>query len=67
MLPSICWAGSGGYWQYAQVTPALCAANGIDMPAIPQDLRDYYGTRLDVEPSYDEGYTDQWRIVSDMK
>lgn len=27
-LPSIRWAGRGGYWQEAQVTPELLAANG---------------------------------------
>lgn len=60
-LPTITWPGTGGYWVTAQVTPELCAANGVAMPELPvvnvDDHHDvyYYGTG---ELSWN--YSDRW-------
>lgn len=60
-LPTITWPGTGGYWVTAQVTPELCAANGVAMPELPVvtavDPLDvyYYGTE---QLSWD--YSDRW-------
>lgn len=55
VLPQVTWAGAGGYWVDAKVTPEFCEANGIEMPPLP-DLDPFQQGRLDVEPAYGEGY-----------
>lgn len=34
-LPSITWAGSGGYWSDLRATPELCVILGLEMPHAP--------------------------------
>lgn len=62
--PTITWAGAGGYWCDVQVTPELAAANGVELPELP--VPDENGRvdnwRLEVIPSYDDGYTDRWAV-----
>ncbi len=63
--PTITWAGAGGYWCDAQVTPELAAANGVELPTLPEP--DENGRldgrwRMEVIPSYDDGYTDRWAV-----
>lgn len=62
VLPQVSWAGSGGYWCDVQVTPELCAANGVAVPELPyQDEDSAQRARLACVPSYGRGYTDAWR------
>ena len=62
VLPTVTWAGESGYWHDAQVTPELCAANGVDVPTLPTPDEDRLtGARLDVIPSYGPGYDNTWR------
>ena len=59
VLPSIRWPGSGGYWQEAQLTAELLAANGAPALVLPVvDPHTLAG--LDVEPSAEDGYTNRW-------
>lgn len=53
MLPTISWAGSGGYWVDVKVTPELCEAAGIPIPELPA-----YDPQVDSysEPQYGLGY-----------
>lgn len=60
LLPSVSWPGSGGYWQDVQVTAALLEANNLAPLTLP-DLDEYERGMLDVEPSFDGGYTDEWK------
>lgn len=60
VLPTLTWPGSGGYWQTAQVTPDLLKANTTRVLARP-DLSAHEEHNLDVIPSTDPGYTDQWK------
>lgn len=61
-LPTLTWAGTGGYWCDVQVTPELCEANDVGVPELPgQDGRIGH-TALNVIPSYDEGYTNRWTV-----
>ena len=55
VLPTITWPGEAGYWQDVQVTPELCEALGLPVPALP-DLTPYELGRLDTIPSYGPGY-----------
>ena len=59
-LPTVTWPGAGGYWCDVQLTPELAKANGIDVPELPGQSGEINHTRLDVIPSYDDGYTDRW-------
>lgn len=44
-LPEISWAGSGGYWMNAQVTPELCERNSVEFPPPPEAGLRYVGDR----------------------
>lgn len=57
---TVSWAGAGGYWRDAQVTPELLAANGKELPELPGQDGMAGSCQLVVIPSFDEGYTDRW-------
>ena len=62
-FPIISWPGAGGYWRDAQVTPEVCGANAIEVPALPAVVDGKIGGwPMDAEPSYDDGYTDRWAL-----
>lgn len=64
-FPTISWAGAGGYWCDAQVTPEFAAANGVELPELPvPDENGRLGGRyhMEVIPSYEDGYTDRWIV-----
>ena len=62
ILPEVTWAGTGGYWHTVQVTPELCAANGVPAPVLPgsSTLSLIDASHLDVEPSYGTGYDNRY-------
>lgn len=64
IFPTISWAGAGGYWCDVQVTPELAAANGIELPDLPQPDEDgRIGMhRMVVAPTYEDGYTNRWAV-----
>jgi hypothetical protein len=60
ILPVFTYIGSGGYYTDVQVTPELCAANGVPAPTLPT-FTDYEQAQLDTLPDFGPGYDD--RIV----
>lgn len=55
ILPTLTWPGTGGYWCSVKITPELCEALGIEVPALPElDRIDRDG--LDTGPQYGAGY-----------
>jgi hypothetical protein len=63
ILPTVRWAGIGGFWQIAQVTADLLAANGLD-PLILPDLGDFRSSLRGLVPSLEAGHTNAWTIES---
>ena len=61
VLPVITWAGSGGYWHNAQVTPELLEANGLPILAAP-DLSPDRRRLLKVAPDPHGPHTDRWPV-----
>ena len=61
VLPKLTWVGANSYWMDVQVTPQVADALGIELnlPNL-EHLNENEATRLDVEPSFDRGYTDEW-------
>lgn len=65
-LPRVEWVGSAGYWQRAQVTAELLAANAMPQLVIPgADGGDLDDCQLDVLPSTEVGYCDRWPVPAD--
>lgn len=61
VLPMITWAGTGGYWMDAQVTPELLAKNGLDVLVAPV-LQEKETRALKVTPDPNGPHTDRWGI-----
>lgn len=59
-LPTISWAGTGGYWCDVQVTPEVAAANGLELPTLPGQGGKVGWVGIDVIPSYEDGYCNRW-------
>jgi hypothetical protein len=62
VLPVLTYVGAGGYYQDVQVTPELCAANGIEAPVLPQ-FTDYEQAQLDTVPDFGPGYDDRLTVT----
>jgi hypothetical protein len=59
ILPYITYAGSGGYWVDVPLTPELCEALHVPVPAlpvVPEEALD----RLDTIPAYGPGYDSRY-------
>lgn len=55
-LPTISWAGSGGYWSDMPLTPELCEELGFEVPSIPDDPFYRRAGYIEVEPRYGVGF-----------
>jgi len=58
-LPTVTWAGSGGYWSTCQLTQNVCEANGVDRPMVPGSAQ-YEIERYGFDPQYGKGYDNDW-------
>lgn len=61
LLPVVTWAGTGGYWRDVQLTKAVLEANGLELPEPPGQDGHVSSTPLLVIPSYEDGYTNEWK------
>jgi len=61
LLPVVTWPGTGGYWRDVQLTKAVLEANGLELPTPPGQDGHISSTPLLVIPSYEDGYTNEWK------
>ncbi len=61
LLPTVTWAGTGGYWRDVQLTKAVLETNGLTLPTPPGQDGRISSTPLLVQPSYEDGYTNEWK------
>lgn len=64
LLPTVTWPGTGGYWRDVQLTKAVLEANGLELPTPPGQDGYISSTPLLVVPSYEDGYTNEWKPES---